>query len=223
MLARDGVWPDISVKYALEMAGSARALYICPAILRSTLQWVLPWCRTARKRFAHAREVLEKEIERRQSKWDVDATEGKRTSKVADSLGWMRDIAKEQGVKDFDMVGAQLGLTFVAIHTTGDLLSKCLIRLSKTPEYQTMLRGEILDVLSKDGTIKKTTLFQLKLLDSFLKEVQRIEPAALSKFRVSRPQDVFPDWLTNNQLSSTVSHRIASRSRMAQCFPKALR
>jgi len=222
VLARDETWPKISVYYALEMAGSARALYICPAILRSVFQWVLPWCRTLRKRFAQASEVLKKETERRQVKWDADAAEGKKASKMADSLGWMREIAKEQGVKDFDIVGAQLGLTFVAIHTTGDLLSKCLIRLSKTPEYQTLLRSEILEVLKKEGAIKKTTLYHMRLLDSFMKEVQRLEPAALSKFCGSSPQDAYSAWLINEKLSSTVLPQRKSRSRTAQCFTRAL-
>lgn len=127
------------------------------------------------------RRIIDNEIKRRREIWERNAREGKPNSKLADSLGWMQEMAAEKGETDFDLAGGQLALTFAAIHTTSDLLTKCLYHISASQEIQQELREEMVAVLGEDGW-KKTSLYKMKLLDSFLKEVQRIEPPSISEF-----------------------------------------
>lgn len=159
---------------------ASRALRQVPAILRPLFHRILPMNRALRKQATAARRIINKEIQRRREIWDQNAREGKPNSKLADSLGWMQDIANERGDTQFDLAGAQLGLTFAAIHTTSDLLTKCLYRVASMQDVQQELREEMLRVLAEDGW-KKTSLYKMKLLDSFLKEVQRLTPPSISK------------------------------------------
>ena len=67
-----------------------------------------------------------------------------------------------------------------AIHTTTDLLTETMQNIMLHPELVLELREEIVNVLSADGW-KKTSLYNLKLLDSVIKESQRLRPAAFRK------------------------------------------
>ena len=75
--------------------------------------------------------------------------------------------------RQVDYVGLQLALSLAAIHTTSDLLSKCIVQLCDTPEIVKPLREEVIQVLRTDGWSKQT-LYKLKLIDSFLEEIQQV-------------------------------------------------
>ncbi|KAG7129161.1 Cytochrome monooxygenase adrA like protein [Verticillium longisporum] len=118
--------------------------------------------------------VVERELTRRRERERASNSKPS-TVKVGDTLGWMQEVA---GSENIDLAGGQLVLTFASIHTTSDLLTKCLYNLSAHPEYQNLLRKEIVTVLSEKGW-DKTSLYQLKLLDSFMKETQRLMPTSV--------------------------------------------
>ncbi|KAJ0273007.1 hypothetical protein Brms1b_000780 [Colletotrichum noveboracense] len=61
------------------------------------------------------------------------------------------------------------------MHTTTDLATETMCRLIQRPQLVNDLREEIESVLVKEGWTK-TALFQMKLLDSVLKEAQRLKP-----------------------------------------------
>lgn len=71
-------------------------------------------------------------------------------------------------------------LSLVAIHTTSDLLQEVMIRIAQHPGLFKVLRDEIVEVLGKDG-LKKTALYNLKIMDSVLKESQRLKTNSLRK------------------------------------------
>lgn len=74
----------------------------------------------------------------------------------------------------------RIGLSLVAIHTTSDLLQEVMIRIAQRPELFQVLRNEIVEVLGRDG-LKKTALYNLKTMDSVLKESQRLKTNSLRK------------------------------------------
>jgi cytochrome P450 monooxygenase-1 len=94
-----------------------------------------------------------------------------------DAIEWFKDVA--QG-RHYDPVNVQLTLSFVAIHTTADMITQLMFDLAQSPEYVQPLREEVIAVLGKDGW-KKTSLYNLKLLDSAMKESQRLRPINDSK------------------------------------------
>lgn len=69
-------------------------------------------------------------------------------------------------------------LSLFAIHTTSDLMSEVMTQLARHPEVFEPLRKEVIEVLSRDG-LKKTALYNLKLMDSVIKECQRIKPVTI--------------------------------------------
>jgi cytochrome P450 len=83
-------------------------------------------------------------------------------------------VINSQGMKNFDIVGAQLTLTFVAVHTTSNTLAHLLYDLIDNPELIPELRQEIIAVMEEDKGWQKTSLYKLKLLDSIMKESQRM-------------------------------------------------
>lgn len=76
----------------------------------------------------------------------------------------------------------KITLSLVAIHTTSDLLQTVLIDLARNPELIQPLRDELARVLPAEG-LKKTALYNLKLMDSVIKESQRMKPVLLCKFK----------------------------------------
>lgn len=74
----------------------------------------------------------------------------------------------------------RINLSIAAIHTTSDLMSEIMTQLARHPEMFQPLRKEVVEVLSRDG-LKKTALYNLKLMDSFIKECQRLKPIALGR------------------------------------------
>jgi cytochrome P450 len=73
-------------------------------------------------------------------------------------------------------------LSAVAIQTTTDLLTEVMLRLSKRPDFVQELRDEILSVLLAAGAWSKPVLFNMKLLDSAVKEAQRMRPVLFGKW-----------------------------------------
>ncbi|KAL8321744.1 hypothetical protein RB597_007842 [Gaeumannomyces tritici] len=69
----------------------------------------------------------------------------------------------------------RLTLSFAATHTTTDLLAQVMARLAAACELIEPLRKEAVEVFGAEGWSKQS-LYKLKLMDSALKETQRVKP-----------------------------------------------
>lgn len=87
---------------------------------------------------------------------------------------------REAKGRDYDPAVVQLTLSFVAIHTTTDLVTQVMTELGRNPEIIDELRQEIVKAISEGGW-KKTSLYNMKLLDSVIKESLRINPTGIGK------------------------------------------
>lgn len=148
-----------------------------PRVLRRIAYMLDPDCQQSRQALSQARKIVEPVVaERRRAREQCEA-EGLPAPKHNDAIDWAESEARG---KPYDVGALQLVLSFAAIHTTTDLLTQTMIRLANDPDSITALRTEIIDVLRKEGW-KKSALFQMKLLDSAIKESQRIKPNGLRK------------------------------------------
>ena len=95
-------------------------------------------------------------------------------------LGWLEEVALRKN-PTIPVADAQLFLAFAAIHTTTEMLSYVLLDIIDTPGLVDALRTEIIETL-KVNSWTKTTFGQMKLLDSVLKESQRLHPVSNSMF-----------------------------------------
>lgn len=109
------------------------------------------------------------EVEMRRKRAETLLEAGAKPPKAADAIGWMVEVSRGRSV---DYVGAQLGLSMAAIHTTSETTINCILELCDNPEIVPLLRKEMIEILSNNGW-SKVSLYKMKLLDSFLKEVQR--------------------------------------------------
>jgi hypothetical protein len=126
------------------------------------------------KHYTDAKRIINTEVETRRIRAQVTLTSGGKPPKVSDAIGWMVEMA---GGKQVDYVAAQLSLTVAAIHATTEALTIALLELASHPEIIPRLRNEIIEVL-RDAGWSKQALYKMKLMDSFLKESQRLHPVS---------------------------------------------
>ncbi|KAI5861450.1 cytochrome P450 [Durotheca rogersii] len=107
-----------------------------------------------------------------------------------DTLRWMLNKVDEFGLTDDDLAETQLNLSMAAIHTTTLTVTMILYDLVVRPDVVAELRDEIRRVLAaNDGVMTSHALFEMKLLDSVMKESQRVNPGSLIRFQryVAKP------------------------------------
>ncbi|KAJ0122177.1 Dihydromonacolin L monooxygenase LovA 6 [Diaporthe amygdali] len=187
-LCRNEAWLKISREYATTVFPATDILRVYPAgIVRSIAARVLPICRAAQAQVAEARSILQPVLDRRAAAKAAAAADGK-ALEFNDAIDWFENAATKAKAK-YDPAAMQLFLSIVAIHTTSDLMSQIMTDLAAHPEIIDDLRKEIKDVLS-DGGWKKTTLTNMKLLDSVIKESQRLKPIQLATMQRKARADV---------------------------------
>ena len=174
--ARNQEWLDITIDYTVNLCLAQRQLRHFRGWSRHLVHWFLPRCIKLRKQYNRAKTIIAPILAQR---LETIALAEKGIGKMPnDATGWMHEVA--QG-KPYDPVGVQLGLSIVALHTTSDLLTHILTDLCKYPEYIDRMRDEVRQVLGEHGW-QKTSLYHLKLVDSVMKESQRVVPASMGTF-----------------------------------------
>jgi len=96
-----------------------------------------------------------------------------------DAIEWFeQDFAATRDGR-YDPAVAQLILAQAAIETTTELLTQVILDLAQHAELAEALREEVARVIQEGGW-RKSSLYEMKLLDSVLKESQRLKPLAMS-------------------------------------------
>ncbi|KAF3391867.1 Dihydromonacolin L monooxygenase mokC [Talaromyces pinophilus] len=180
LLCRDEEWLRITRDYTTSSFIAAEELRLWPAPLRPVVHWFLPKCGELRALVQKAREVVLPVLEeRRRQKMSLSQTESEQSKVFDDAIEWFETAANG---RPYDPVCAQLMLSTAAIHTTTDLTCQTMTQIVLHPEIIAPLRKEIVDVLQEHGW-KKTALFEMKLLDSVIKESQRTKPSSIVVMR----------------------------------------
>lgn len=171
-LCRDPEWLDITTTYTYHVPRAITDLNSLPSFLRPLLYRFLPRIRELRRQVREAHRVMGKFLDQREASIAVGEV-----LEYVDAIEWFKQVAKG---RKCNPVHVQLTLSFVAIHTTADMLTQLMFNLAQHPEYIQPLREEVIDVSGKHSW-KKTSLYNMKLLDSVLKECQRLRPINDSK------------------------------------------
>lgn len=178
-VCRDEEWLNVAVNYTLNSFYGARRLRAWPAVLRPFVHHFLPYMRRVRHDLSIGRGIVEREIQRRQ------ATQNGKLSHEdnahSDAVDWFNELSQSYR-ESFDIACGQMGLSLAAVHTTSNLLTNIMFDLAAHPELVEPLRREIVGVFDEDGILAKPSLVKLKLMDSVMKESQRMNPMAISKF-----------------------------------------
>lgn len=174
-LCHNKEWLDISIKYTVDSFIAARKLRVTPPFLRPILHYFMPEMKVIKKEVARARELIEPEVEKRRKARAEALAAGKEPPKAMDSLAWLDEVAAG---RPFDVALAQLLLSVAATHTSVRTIVALMYDLVENPHYIDLLREEIKEVLKADGGWNKNSLYKMKLMDSVMKESQRMHVVA---------------------------------------------
>ncbi|KAJ1337326.1 cytochrome P450 monooxygenase 2 [Microdochium nivale] len=170
-LCRDEAWLNITKSYTTNSFEVARELNNLPPWMRRFANaWLIPKSRLIRQQLVEATALIKPVIEERKRQQGQDKTTKQR---VPDAIDWFQE---ESAGAPYDAGIMQLIMSVAAIHTTTDLLTETMLRLAQEPEFVEELRAEIKSVLQAEGAWTKMVLFNLKSLDSAIKEAQRLRP-----------------------------------------------
>ncbi|EOD53178.1 putative cytochrome p450 monooxygenase protein [Neofusicoccum parvum UCRNP2] len=187
-LCRDEDWLKITVNYTVDIMLAAERLRRVPGSLRRIVHWFLPEAQKLRAEVKQAGEIIRPVLEKRRAEKAAMEAQGKEPVEHNDAIEWFEQAAKARGCS-YDPEIVQLFISTVAIHTTSDLLTVTMLDIVRHPEIIEALREEITDVL-RDGGWKKTSLHNMKLLDSVIKESLRLKPIAVVSMRRIATKDV---------------------------------
>ncbi|KAE8353591.1 cytochrome P450 [Aspergillus coremiiformis] len=176
-ICRDETWLNVSVNYAIDAFHAARNLREWPAIIRPLVHWFMPSLQKLRYHKRVAAEIVQQEINKRSRIAEGKLPEKNPPRTHADFLDCCREVAAG---RPFNEAVAQIGLSVAAIHTTSSMLTNVMYDLTAYPEYIQPLRDEIKAIVEEDGVLKKSSLTKMKLMDSIMKEAQRINPLSLT-------------------------------------------
>ncbi|KAJ3955148.1 hypothetical protein N0V92_008336 [Colletotrichum tropicale] len=142
-----------------------------PRPLRPILHWFVPKCRELRASFDESRRIIMPYIEKRRAARAAAMASGKKIPEFYDAIDWA------------DQEAATRGVTY----------DPAIMQLALHPEYVAPLREEVIHILRSEG-LKKSSLHNMKLLDSALKEAQRHKPPgvgdriAIDTYRMGDPE-----------------------------------
>ncbi|OJD10443.1 hypothetical protein AJ78_08551 [Emergomyces pasteurianus Ep9510] len=185
-ICRNSEWLRITISYTVNSYIAAQALRLWPTLLRPLVANFLPSCRQLRQQVQDARAIINPVLEERRMAKESAIRAGKTPERYLDAMQWLEESAKG---RYYDPVVAQLSFSHAAIHTTSDLLTQVLLDLCGREKLIQQLRDEIITVMQAEGW-QKTTLFKLSLMDSVLKETQRLKPIAIATMRRLAEKDI---------------------------------
>ncbi|KAI9148928.1 cytochrome P450 monooxygenase NtnM [Paramyrothecium foliicola] len=183
-LCRNPDWLRITINYTVNLFYGVMALKKWPRYLHPIVWRFVPEVRKVQDQIQEAVRLIKPVVEKR----TAEGKSAKSRTEYVDAIQWANETASSTG-RHYDPALLQLGFSLAAIHTTSDLLTQVLHNLGTYPEYIEPLREELVSVLKEEG-MTKAGLYKLQLLDSFIKESQRIKPGAQLVMRRMVMEDV---------------------------------
>ncbi|GKU08125.1 cytochrome p450 monooxygenase [Fusarium langsethiae] len=182
-ICRNEEWLKTAKAHAAGVFTAGYELRLWPAPIRPIIHWFLPRCREARAQVGKARDIIMPIVMERRAEKLQRESQGKPAPEYNDAIYWFE---RATGGKGYDPVGAQLALSFSSIYTTTDLVCQVLINIAQNPEILEPLRDEIRSVIGDKGW-QSNSLFNMRLLDSVMKETQRLKPIESGKSTPPNP------------------------------------
>ncbi|EUC33567.1 hypothetical protein COCCADRAFT_4868 [Bipolaris zeicola 26-R-13] len=184
-LCRNPAWLRITVDYTTNLFFGVEALKKWHSFLRPIVWRFVPEVRKVRQQIEEAIRLIQPVVDKRTAESRSSAASSNKV-KYSDAVQWAHELA---GGRPYHPALLQLGFSLAAIHTTTDQLCQTLYDLCAYPEYIEPLRHELVTVLKESG-MTKAGLYKLKLMDSFMKESQRLKPGASLLMRRLVMEDV---------------------------------
>lgn len=173
---RSQEWLAIAKGYTVDVMSVAMDLRPYPAFLRP---FVYPWLESVKRLQGHvqrARQFLRPVFADRMTATIAQSIE----EMPLDMAQWMIESARGSDRNPDVLTLKMLFLTLASVHTSSMSVTHALFDLCARPEYAQPLRKELVEVIGKYGWTREG-IYNLKRLDSFLKESQRMNHPGLCK------------------------------------------
>ncbi|KAI1423461.1 cytochrome P450 [Xylaria sp. FL1777] len=172
-LCNDETWLRSNLQSTVSVGMTCRDITRFPRILRPLIYRWLPSHKILMQSFEIAKEKLVATLRNRDD-----------SEKNANVLRWLIDAnGKQEFNPDISFLTNQiLFLGTAATRSTAVTIVNALLDLAAYPEHQATLRGEINDVLAMKEGWSLAAIREMKKLDSFLKESQRLNNHLLLSF-----------------------------------------
>lgn len=187
-LARDPRWQELILTSTMNTFMGVRSLRAWPAFLRPLVHWFLPELRKCRQQIRLARLMLQPIFDRRAYGQTQSIEPGKK-EKFEDTIQWLEEIAAG---RPYDAAAAQIAFAISAMHTTSELLKQALLDICMHPDLIPVLRDEAQKAVEESGWTT-AGVFKMQLLDSAVKETQRLKPGSLGTCLLLSTHQYFRD------------------------------
>ncbi|GAP87065.1 putative cytochrome p450 [Rosellinia necatrix] len=190
-LARNEDFLEIVKGYTVHTMAAMIKLSRYPVNIRPYIGWLFPECRRVRDYYSRTQKLIDPVVKKREEAKRAALAAGQQAPIYNDALEWIEQ--ESMGRKtEYDPATFQLIVSTVAINTTTDLLQSVMVDLIQHPETMQAVRDEIVRILRADGW-QKSSLYNMKLLDSVMKETQRMRPIFLAIRRSVEADMTLPD------------------------------
>lgn len=180
-LARNEEWHKANAETTANIFTLAIALKVLPAFLQPLAAPVLPMKKKLDGGLERVHAFLVPLIEERKRLVERNEKE-KEKEKPEDMIQWMLDAAESEQERDTVNLATRYVYAVIgSLFTVSAALVDCVYDLVAYPEHIAPLREEVERVLKEDGGWQKGTPAKLELMDSFMKESQRVNPPSPSK------------------------------------------
>ncbi|OQD97274.1 hypothetical protein PENVUL_c084G06669 [Penicillium vulpinum] len=176
---RDPMWLKINTDITVLAFRAVQELRVYPNILRPVVGWFLPACQVLRSEVRKARKIIEPIVQKRRDYRAACLRKHTKPKQFLDTIEWAEECA---GTQAYDPTVTQLTIALSAMHNTSDFLTQLIFDLCERPSLIEDLRQEIISVRKKYPW-GKATIHNLKLMDSVMKESQRLKPTGLVNMR----------------------------------------
>lgn len=176
-LARDPQWQELILISTTNTFMGVRALRCWPAFLRPLVHWFLPELKTCREQLKRAHLMLQPIFDSRAQAKSAAAKIGEKKN-YNDTIEWLE---KEARGRPFDAAAAQIAFAISAMHTTSELLKQTLLDICMYPYLIPAIRHEVKTAVQESGWTT-AGVYKMQLLDSVIKESQRLKPGSLGTF-----------------------------------------
>lgn len=176
-LARTEEWHTVNLETTAHIFSMAITLKLLPAFLQPVVAPLLPMRRKLRQGIKRVHAYLIPLIEARAGPRRPDDAGGERPE---DMLQWMIDAAEGEERDPANLATRYVYAAIGSLFTVSAALVDCVYDLAAYPEHIEPLREEVRRVLREDGGWKKGTPAKLELMDSFMKESQRVNASTPS-------------------------------------------
>ncbi|KAK4203155.1 putative cytochrome P450 E-class, group IV, partial [Triangularia verruculosa] len=187
-LAGDAEWLRVVQGYVMSYFMAVYDLHAYPAWSRPIVHWFLPNAKACRKIVPQARSIINNVLDKRNQEAEAAKRAGKRAPEYNDTLAWSQAAANGT-IEPGDL---QLSLAMAALFTTTEMFRAILIDIARHSEFLESLKKEISEQISTHG-ISVAATNNMVLLDSFMKESQRLSAGLVVLERSALRDTVLPD------------------------------